>query len=118
MRVASALARDMVTKYGMSETFGPVVMEDSGGRFLPGSASISDRDYSEDVSKKIDAEVAHIIDDARKRAIEVITTHRKALDAIADELVKTETLERAEFEKLLIANGIVPKKEESDILVV
>jgi ATP-dependent Zn protease len=45
-------------------------------------------------------------------ATQVITEHRKALDAIADELTEVETLEREDFEKILIANGITPKKKQ------
>lgn len=114
LRVATALARDMVTKYGMSDAFGPIAVEDSGGRLFLGRGGIGEREYSEDVSKKIDAEVARIMEEARSRASEVLTTHRKALDAIALELVKTETLEREDFEKVLIASGIIPKKERVD----
>lgn len=114
LRVAAALARDMVTKYGMSEAFGPVALEDSGGRLFLGRTATGEREYSEDVSKKIDAEVARIIDEAMEKATKVVTKHRKALDAIAGELIKTETLERAEFEKVLIVNGITPKKEAED----
>lgn len=114
LRVAAALARDMVTKYGMSEAFGPVALEDSGGRMFLGRAPSLEREYSEEVSKKIDAEVALIIDDAKEKATKAIVKHRKALDAIANELIKIETLERADFEKLLIANGIMPKKEVED----
>src|SRR3989344_3712434 len=109
LRVASALARDMVTKYGMSEAFGPVALEDSGGRLFWGGVAAGEREYSEEVSKKIDAEVARIIDEAKEKATKVIIKHRTALDAIAGELIKTETLERSDFEKLLITNGIVPK---------
>ena len=65
-----------------------------------------------DVSAKIDAQVSGIVGNALKIAEETIKKHRKALDAIAVELVRVETLERKEFNDLLIANGIVPKKEE------
>lgn len=114
LQVASALARDMVTKYGMSDALGPVAFE-SGGRVIGGRA-LGDRECSDAMSKAIDDEVSRIIEDARRRAEEVITTHRKALDAIAHELVEKETIERAEFEQLLTLNGIKPKKiEEIDI---
>ena len=53
-----------------------------------------------------------IVGGAYKRAEDVMTKHRKALDAIAKQLIEVETLEREEFEKILIANGIVPKKKE------
>ncbi len=114
LQVAAALARDMVTKYGMSEVLGPVAFE-SGGRVIGGRV-LADREYSEAMSKAIDDEVSRIITDARHRAEEVITTHRKALDAIARELVDKETIERAEFEQLLVLNGIKPKKIEEEML--
>ena len=112
LQVASALARDMVTKYGMSPEFGPVAVESIGGRFSPGAFDFGKKEYSEDVSAKIDAQVSGIVGNALKIAEETIKKHRKALDAIAVELVRVETLERKEFNDLLIANGIVPKKEE------
>lgn len=110
LQVATALARDMVTKYGMSEKLGPVALEGSGGRALFGGRGVDGREYSEDVSAKIDAEVSKIMNDAFLRAREACTEHRKALDAIANELVLQESIEREDFEKILIANGILPKK--------
>ncbi len=109
LQVATALARDMVTKYGMSEKIGPVALEGTGGRALFGGRGVDSRDYSEDVSSKIDAEVSKIMNDSFARAREACTTHRKALDAIANELVIQESIEREDFEKILIANGIIPK---------
>lgn len=117
LQVSTALARDMVTKYGMSEKIGPVALEGSGGRTLFGSRGVDSRDYSEDVSAKIDAEVSKIMNESFARAREVCTTHRKALDAIANELVVQESIERDEFEKLLIANGIIPKKKKEEVVV-
>ena len=70
--------------------------------------------YSQEIASKIDAEVARIIDEAKGRARQVLEEHRKALDAIADRLVEVETLEREEFETILIANGITPKKKEEE----
>ena len=63
---------------------------------------------------QIDAEVSRIIDEAKARAKKVILEHRVALDAIAKELIEKETVERAEFEKILLANGITPKKKEEE----
>ena len=60
----------------------------------------------------IDAEVKAIIEGAHKQAEAVIKKHRKTLDAIAKRLIEVETIEREEFEKILIANGITPKKKE------
>ncbi len=117
LQVATALARDMVTKYGMSEKLGPVALEGSGGRALFGGRGVDSRDYSEEVSAKIDSEVSKIMNDAFARAREACTTHRKALDAIANELVVQESIEREEFEKILVANGIMPKKLNKELAV-
>jgi cell division protease FtsH len=78
---------------------------------LFGSAGVGDKEYSENVGSIIDAEVSKIMNDAYERALKIITDYRPALDSISKALIEAETLERDEFEKLLIANGIVPKKK-------
>ena len=104
LSVASALARDMVVRYGMSEVLGPVAFGTDRGDGV-------DR-YSQDVAAKIDAEVSRIIEEAKQQAKRVLEDNRKALDAMSERLVEVETLEREEFEKLLVANGITPKVRE------
>ncbi len=111
LQVLTALARDMVTKYGMSEKMGTVALEGSDGRALFG-AGVSGKEYSEKVSGEIDGEVKRIIDEAYKKALNIITEHRKLLNAIATRLIETETLEREEFEGILVAHGITPKKKQ------
>lgn len=111
LQVSTALARDMVTKYGMSEKIGPIALEGAGGRVLFGRG-VDDSAYSEDVASKIDTEVSKIINDAMSRAEKLIKEHRKLLDAIAKRLVETETIERDEFEKILVAHGVTPKKKK------
>ncbi len=113
LQVASALARDMVTKYGMSKELGPVTLEEMVGRMSFGKG-LSDHDYSEEASAKVDAAVSRIIHEAKGRAEEVITTHKEVLDAIANELMKVETIEQKEFEDLLRAHGIEPKCNHSE----
>ena len=109
--VATALARDMVTRYGMSEKIGPVALEEGPGLspFTSGGGSAY---YSEKVSAVVDAEVACIMTEAETRASETLTRHRALLDAIAKRLVEAETIERDEFEKLLIVHGITPKQKQ------
>ncbi|MBI4089068.1 ATP-dependent zinc metalloprotease FtsH [Candidatus Kaiserbacteria bacterium] len=107
LMVITALARDMVVRYGMSDKLGPIAF---------GERALGNEPYSEQVAAKIDAEVARIIEEAKARAKKVIGEHRTALDAIAKELMEKETVERAEFEKILIANGITPKKREEESL--
>ena len=111
LQVLTALARDMVTRYGMSEKMGPMAFETAIGRPLFGGG-MEGSEQSEEVSAQIDAEVKKIISGALKKGERVIGKHRGALDAIAQKLVEVETIERDDFEKILIAHGIVPKKKE------
>lgn len=108
LAVIAGLARDMVARYGMSDVLGPVA--------YAADRAYGEGGYSQDIASKIDAEVARIIDEAKGRARKVLTDHRGALDAIAERLVEVETLEREEFEKILIANGIVPKAKEEEAI--
>jgi cell division protease FtsH len=110
LQVSTALARDMVTKYGMSDKIGPVALEGQGGKALFGRG-VEDKEFSEKVGGDIDAEVSRIMKEAHDKAIKVITENRKLLDAIAQRLIEVETIEKAEFEALLIANGVTPKKK-------
>jgi cell division protease FtsH len=111
LQVSTALARDMVTKYGMADDIGPIALEGQSGRTLFGKG-IDDKDYSEKVGAKIDEEVSKIMNTALARAEKVLTDHRKVLEAISKRLIEVETIERDEFESILVANGISPKKAE------
>jgi cell division protease FtsH len=111
LQVATALARDMVTKYGMSEKMGPIALEGAGGKPLFGSG-VGDKEYSERVSAEIDAEVSKIMNDAMNKVEVIIADNRKILDAIATRLMVVETIEQKEFEEILILHGIEPKKKK------
>ena len=105
------LARGMVTKWGMSEKMGPIALETEDGEPIYGSVLINKK-HSEKVAADIDVEVKSIIDKAYKTAENILIEQIKALNSIAEKLVDVETLEREEFEKLLILNGIKPKEDE------
>jgi len=111
LQVTSALARDMVTKYGMSEKMGPIALESPGGKPLFGMG-VGDREYSERVSADIDEEVSKIIGEAVKKVEKIIKEQRKVLDAIAHRLIAVETIEQKEFEEILVAHGIELKKKK------
>jgi cell division protease FtsH len=111
LQVATALARDMVTKYGMSEKMGPIALESPAGKPLFG-AGVGDREYSEQIGSEIDAEVSKIMTDAMKKSEKIIKDYRKVLDAIAKRLIEVETIEQKEFEDILVAHGIAPKKKK------
>jgi cell division protease FtsH len=106
LEVATNMARQMVTRYGMS-TLGPVA-------FIPeayATRGMYGKEYSEVYSEKIDDEVKRIMDDAWNRARLIVTDKRHVLTAIAEELMRVENIEREEFEKLLIIHGIAPKRK-------
>ena len=71
-----------------------------------------EKEYSETISTKVDAEVSRIINDGLKSAEKVLTEHKKAFTAIALKLIEVETLEQEEYEKILTAHGIILKKKE------
>ena len=105
LQVISGLARDMVTKYGMSEAVGPVALEATGGRLISGELN-EQREYSDEVAKLIDDEVKHIIHTAKQKAKEILTTYRAALDVVAERLIEVETIEREEYEAILRQQGV------------
>lgn len=110
LQVSTALARDMVTRYGMSEKLGPIALEGGQGRAMFGKG-IEDKEYSEKVGAEIDAEVSAIMNEAYERALKVVTDYRKVLDIIAKRLVEVETIEREEYEQIIVANGIQLKQK-------
>jgi len=110
LQVSTALARDMVTKYGMSDKLGPIALEEQSGRPIYGVMT-GGKEYSEKVSAEIDAEVSKIMKEAQEIAHETVVEHRKLLEAITKRLVEVETIEQKEFEQILIANGVTPKKK-------
>ncbi len=109
LQVSTALARDMVTKYGMSDTLGPVALEGAEGRAIFGKG-INEKEYSEEIGALIDKEVSKIMNEAYQKAEKIITENRNLLEIIAKRLIEKETIEREEFDSILTANGISPKK--------
>jgi len=102
--VATNLARSMVTSFGMSREVGPVAYDVGGGLHGP--------NYSEEVAAKLDVEVTRLMKEGHRRALQVLTANRAALDAMSKYLTEVETLEQADFEKLLLMHGIAPKQRE------
>ncbi|MCA9361446.1 ATP-dependent zinc metalloprotease FtsH [Candidatus Kaiserbacteria bacterium] len=113
LQVVANLARDMVTKYGMS-SLGPIALEGTGGRMIGGGVS-EDRGYSPQIAKAIDDEVSKLIEDGKNTAREILTKHRQALENISIKLAEVETLEREEYEALLKAEGVVIKDAYKDM---
>jgi cell division protease FtsH len=97
---ASAIARNMATRYGMDDDLGMVAYgERQGSMFLGVDVGMS-RNYSEDVAKKIDAFVKDVIAQQYKRARSFVQEHRKKMDELAELLLKVEALSAEEFAEI------------------
>ncbi|HEC22930.1 MAG TPA: ATP-dependent zinc metalloprotease FtsH [Chloroflexi bacterium] len=103
------MARDMVTRYGMSERLGPMIYGQKEELVFLGREIGEQRDYSEAVAEEIDEEVRHIISDAYERARAVLTEHRDKLELIAETLLEIETLDREAFERLMKGEAEEPQ---------
>jgi cell division protease FtsH len=102
------MARSMVTRLGMSSDLGPMVYGQKEELVFLGREISEQRDYSESIAEKIDAEVRTLVNEAYERAKELLTQHRAQLDAIAERLIEVETIDRTEF--LEIFDAEVAKK--------
>ena len=94
---ASSLARDMVTKYGMSERLGPISYDSSGHSIFIGRDFGQTKSYSEETAAAIDEEVKAIFDRAAAECERILTEHGAQLTEIAEYLLKNETMEGEEF---------------------
>ncbi|HMQ01739.1 MAG TPA: cell division protein FtsH, partial [Candidatus Doudnabacteria bacterium] len=110
LKVATNMARKLVTQYGMSEVLGPVTLGEQHSNVFLGRDIGEQKNYSEAVSQKIDDEVRRIMREAEQRATEVMTKYRSYLDTIANRLIKEETLEKEQFEG--IVSEIIPASKK------
>jgi cell division protease FtsH len=94
------LARNMVTRLGMSNDLGPMVYGQKEELIFLGREISEQRDYSESVAEKIDKEVRTLVNDSYNQAKELLSKYRPQLDAIAKRLLEVETLSREEFESI------------------
>jgi len=97
---ATALARKMVTEWGMSEKMGPMTYGQKKEEIFIGRDLGMHRDFSEDMAKKIDAEVRKIIDTAYKTAKQLITKHRDKLDEISKLLLEKESIDGHQLDRI------------------
>lgn len=98
---ATETARRMVTQYGMSPKLGPRAFGRRDELVFLGRDIAEQRNYSERVAEEIDAEVSHLIDDAHRRAMEILVRHTGLLDKLSERLIEVETLDAEEFTSLI-----------------
>ena len=103
IKQATKMARDMVTRYGMSENIGLICYKDDDDEVFIGRDLAHAHSYSEGIASAIDVEVKRIIDESYEKAKTIIAEHRDVLDRCAALLLEKEKITREEFEALFEA---------------
>ena len=98
---ATEIVRDMVIKYGMSDSIGPVVYDSGNGEVFLGKDYGHVNNYSEETSARIDAEVEKIMRQAYDKTVEILKEHYDKLELVANALLKKEKINGEEFENLM-----------------
>lgn len=101
LRMATDLARELVTTYGMSEKFGPISLGRKQELIYGFKEYLVEKDYSEKTAEEIDEEVQKILQSCLEKAKKVLNAKREQLEKVAKALMKKETLEKRQFEKLI-----------------
>jgi cell division protease FtsH len=114
LKKASELARKLVKEYGMS-SLGPISFGEREELAFLGQEFGEQRNYSEEMAKKIDKEVAQFIQSAQKTAENILKKKRKFLEKIAQTLIEKETIEREEFEELIGRHPPITQKKSKII---
>ncbi|MBQ9763474.1 MAG: ATP-dependent zinc metalloprotease FtsH [Phascolarctobacterium sp.] len=112
---ATALARQMICEYGMSEKIGPVTFGHRQDQVFLGRDIARDKDYSEEVAAEIDKEVRAFLDDAYAVTEKLLNDNMDKLHVIAQALIERETLEKEEIADL-IEHGRILTKEEREAM--
>ncbi len=108
LQKASELTRALVTRYGMSDKLGPITYGRTHEMVFLGREIGTEQNYSEAIAKAIDEEVYSFIDRAHKAAQKIVATRRKALEAIAKELLRKEVIEQDDFYALIKPFNLKP----------
>lgn len=98
---ATEIAREMVTRFGMSEKLGPLAFGGKHQNIFLGKALAEDRNYSEEIASVIDEEVRRIVGDCHEKATKILNENRAALVHLSGILIEREALEGREFEELM-----------------
>jgi len=106
LQQVARVARQMVTRFGMSDRLGPVALGRSQGGMFLGRDIAAERDFSEDTAAAIDEEVSQLVAEAYRRATAVLNGNRKVLDELAEMLVERETVDAEDLQELLIRSDV------------
>jgi cell division protease FtsH len=106
LQQVARVARQMVTRFGMSDRLGPVALGRQQGNMFLGRDIAAERDFSEETAAAIDDEVRNLVEQAYRRAKAVLIENRLVLDKLAEMLVERETVDAEELQELLATNDV------------
>ena len=106
LQQVARVARQMITRFGMSDRLGPVALGRQQGNVFLGREIASDRDFSDETAAAIDEEVRNLVDQAYRRAKDVLVSNKHILDKLAQMLIEKETVDSDEFQDLLATNEV------------
>lgn len=109
---ATHIARSMVCEWGMSEKVGTIALDEKSeaGQYL-GTQGYHEKKYSEETARMIDAEVKRILDEANKRAHDIIHEYRKELELMTQMLIEFETLDSEDVQKIIKGEFDIQEKQ-------
>ncbi len=114
---ATTIAKSMVTKYGMSDLIGPINYSSGQQEIFLGRDVVETETISQDLAAKIDSEIRRIIMEAYDRCEQILADHMTQLTAVAEYLVRNETLDGERFERLFDGEEVPDKTEGEQIFV-
>jgi cell division protease FtsH len=110
---ATEIARNMVTKWGMSEKLGPLTMSDREEQIFLGREISQHRDYSDNTAKIIDSEIRILVDEAEETAMAVLKKNKKLLIKLAERLLEKEVLSKVEIDKIITSERGKKKRKST-----
>lgn len=106
LQQVARVARQMVTRFGMSDRLGPVALGRQQGNMFLGRDIVAERDFSEETAAAVDDEVRSLVDVAYRRAKEVLVNNHHVLDQLAQMLIEKETVDAEELQEVLANNDV------------
>ncbi|HJP38782.1 MAG TPA: ATP-dependent zinc metalloprotease FtsH [Gammaproteobacteria bacterium] len=98
---ATEIARNMVTKWGLSDQLGPQTYSEDEGEVFLGRSVTQHKQVSDETAHMIDQEISHVIDENYQRALQVLTEHRDILELMADALMRYETIDESQLKDIM-----------------
>ena len=111
LQQVTGMARQMVTRFGMSD-LGPLSLEDQSGEVFLGSSFMTRSEYSEEIATKIDQQVRILAEKGHEMARQIIRDHRTVIDRLVDLLIEKETIDGEEFRQIVAEYATIPEKEQ------